>query len=177
MKLLDYYKNRGAVCDINKDKELKQDIADLLSSAVKIHTMSVEARPHYIYSLNDKIIGFAYYLLDYQGVYDEFFKQPHVISTFRLFTGMVFLNQIPFADAEHRLLEISQQFQFAAQQPDKENIAKFILCNFTHYTKKELRNICYRIEALPLAEMLKRPSVNLLYGLAHRKISWWKSKL
>lgn len=175
MNLLNYYQKRGTSCDVPNDAELRQDISNLLGIAVMLEGpgfRSAQEQEKTLAENHDKIIGFAYYLLDYQGVHDKIFATQ--ARLFSIFAGMIFLRNIPFANAEHRLLEISQKFELATLHPEKENVAGFILCNFENYKKEELQQIRCRIETLAIADLCDKPNVNLLYKSCCRELSWWQ---
>ena len=127
MNLLNYYQKRGTSCDVLNDAELRQDISNLLGIAVMLEGpgfRSAEEQEKILAENHDKFIGFAYYLLDYQGVHDKIFATQ--ARLFSIFAGMIFLRNIPFANAEHRLLEISQKFELATLHPEKEKTQSFI---------------------------------------------------
>ena len=119
-----------------------------------------------------RIAGFAYYLLDYQGFYDDFFKKR--LRSLSIFAGMIFLRKVNFFGAEHRLLEITKKYDLAICCSQKENVAKFILCNLDKYSKKELQIIRYRLEHASISVLYERPNVCLLYKICCYKTSWWR---
>lgn len=173
MKLKEYYQNRNSFCNIFTDAELKQDISNLLGISVFVENpalKSIKEKKQILIENHDKILGFAYYLLDYQGIHDQVFESQ--IELFRIFAGMIFLKRIPFADAEHRLLEISQKYELATVYPEKENVANFILGNIEKFSQDELKQICHKIEKASVVEFLGEESVQILYKICRSKTSW-----
>ncbi len=175
MKLQNYYQKRGSSCDIYQDAELRKDITDLLDIAALIESPAITTEKQKSQMLQEeqmRIAGFAYYLLDYQGFYDDFFKKR--LRSLSIFAGMIFLRKVNFFGAEHRLLEITKKYDLAICCPQKENVAKFILCNLDKYSKKELQIIRYRLEHASISVLYERPNVCLLYKICCYKTSWWR---
>lgn len=77
----------------------------------------------------------ALFLLDHQGAYDD--RLSRQIELVDNFAGLVFIMNIPFYGAEHRLLEITKNYKMALCSPEKDNIALFIMANLRHYTAKD----------------------------------------
>lgn len=119
----------------------------------------------------ERLTGFAYFLLDYQGIHDEIFAE--IMKELTSFTATVFTLNLPFAGAEYRLLQITQRYDLAVLCPQKENVAKFILCNIEKFSRDELKQIYRKIDEASVLEFLEKESVQILYKICRSKTSWW----
>lgn len=145
-------------------KEIKELVELFCECSKKAYTKGVALS----YSKIEQIHGFALFLLDFQGFHDQAFAE--ILPQLRTFTHFILAYDIPFAEAEYRLLEICQALDIARYRPERENVAEYILRNFKFYSKGMLRDIYERLKG----EKITSQAVSMLYKLCRKEMPLWK---
>lgn len=175
MNLIEYAQMRRNIPCLTLEElgSLRRDILVLLKEVGQIQTkpFSPANIRFMLEGEREKLKGFAYFLLDYQGIHDEIFVKA--MKELTSFTATVFTFNLPFAGAEYRLLQITQRYDLAVFCPQKENVAKFILCNIERFSQDELKQIYRKIGEALVLEFLEKESVQILYKICRSKTSWW----
>ena len=175
MNLIEYAQMRRNIPCLTLEElgSLRRDILVLLKEVGQIQTkpFSPANIRFMLEGEREKLKGFAYFLLDYQGIHDEIFVKA--MKELTSFTATVFTFNLPFAGAEYRLLQITQRYDLAVFCPQKENVAKFILCNIERFSQDELKQIYRKIGEASVLEFLEKESVQILYKICRSKTRWW----
>ena len=162
---------------LEEQGELRADIRRLLQDVAPYETWPFSGRElnYLITDFQERLNGFAGYLLDYQGSHDEVFTP--ITKEIVTFTTTILRLDIPFADAEYRLLEIveknnpKQCYDLTLFYPDNESVARFILCHLDRYTYQDGKKIVKTLNNKSLTEISAKKIVLQLYNIMY----WYKT--
>ena len=149
--------------------QIRRDIRELIKeiNQIQVKAFSPEAIKALLSATQERTEGFAAFLLDYRGMYDETFVE--IAKELSSFAATILGLNVPFADAEYRLLEITQRYDLAVYCPQKENVAKFILCNLEKFKQDDFKEICRRIENMTVYELCDKEVIRILYKICRAK--------
>lgn len=125
----------------------------------------------------NELRGFALYLQDFRTPVFRCFAGESIVA----FAFAVFRLKLCFEESRDRLLELSGKYQFAAMDPTRQEVCRFILCNFSLYAgdKKLLKDIYRSLKSVRKKARkshfpIRRRSVeNMLYKVCKRRLFWW----
>ena len=173
MNLVQYRRMRGNISCLTPEDlgGLRRDIHELLKEVNTIQEQPYSPANKCFLIEGERLMGFACFLLDYQGVHDKVFAE--ISEEMENFSTAILSLNVPFANAEYRLLQITKRYDLAVFCPQKENVAKFILCNIEKFSRDELKQIYRKLEEASVIEFLEKESVQILYKICRSKNSWW----
>lgn len=135
----------------------------------------------YLTENKNKLLGLGLYLLDFQNRHDSFFNNPDF--NIHAFTYIILKFDYAFEEAHYRLLEITEAIDWAFLAIHRDNIANYVLVNFSEIASRNAIMKLYMEELTKMKNHIEKKSSYkfsnyipqyILYKLLKDKLSTFK---